>query len=173
MSWLGVSNQVCEPSSCGEGIVEGSGCVVSDSLLEWLNVVFDLNRILCSTKPTWQSKGRRNTDKLVHSSTLSFDVGPKFVWVRPGCVEFLSQLSSFATITVWSSMFKDSAQKICDYLFGPVHLSTPIRVFGQEDCDRVPLRSEGTRTIFMKEEGTQKDIFLKTLSIHLFQKYDG
>ena len=70
-------------------------------------------------------------------------------------------------------MFQDSAQKNCDYLFGPVHLSTPIRILGQEDCDRVPLRREGNRTIHMKEEATQKDIFLKTLSTHLFDKYDG
>ena len=173
MSWLGVSNQVCEPSSRGEGIVGGTGRVVSDSSGRWLNVVFDLNGILCSTKPSWQSKGRRNADKLVHSATLPFDIGPKLVWVRPGCVEFLSQLSSFATITVWSSMLKDTAQKICDYLFGPLHLSTPIRVLGQGDCDRVPVRRDGPRTVYMKEEGSQKDIFLKTLSTHLFDKYDG
>ena len=173
MSWLGLSNQVCEPSSRGEGIVEGTDRVVSDSSGRWLNVVFDLNGILCSTKPSWKSKGLRNADKLVHSATLPYDVGPKLVWVRPGCVEFLSQLSSFATITVWSSMFKDSIQKICDHLFGPLHLSAPICVLGQKDCDRVPVRRDGTRTVYMKEEGTQKDIFFKTLSTHLFDKYDG
>ena len=54
-----------------------------------------------------------------------------------------------------------------------MHLSAPIRVLGQEDCDRVPVRRDGTRTVYMKEEGTQKDIFLKTLSTHLFDKYDG
>ena len=70
-------------------------------------------------------------------------------------------------------MSKDSAQHICDYLFGLVHLSTPICVLGQKDCDRVPIRRDGTRTIFIKEEGTQKDIFLKTLSTHVFDKYDG
>ena len=79
MSWLGVSNQVCEPSSRGEGIVEGSSRVVSDSSLGWLNVLFDLNGILCSTKPSWQSKGLRNPDKLVHSATLPYNIGPKVV----------------------------------------------------------------------------------------------
>lgn len=164
---------MCEPSVRGEGHVEGIGRVPSDPLRAWLNVVIDLNGILCSTVPTWKAKGRRNPDKHVHSATLPFEVGKKLVWVRPGCADFLSRLSTFATITVWSSMMKDTTQLICDYLFGPIHPVRPIRILGQEDCDRVPLREEGTRVIYMKEVGTQKDIFLKTLSSHLFDRYDG
>ena len=61
---------------------------------------------------------------------------------------------------------------ICSYLFDP-SLVNPRRILGQEDCDRVPLRKDGNRMFYMKEAGTQKDIFLKTLSNHLFNSYDG
>ena len=35
------------------------------------------------------------------------------------------------------------------------------------------MRKSGGRTFYMKEDRTQKDIFLNTLSDHLFNSYDG
>ena len=149
------------------------GRVSSDSPRAWLNVVIDLNGILCTCVPAWAAKGSRSHDLGVHSPTVPIEVGKKLVWVRPGCSDFLSRLSAFATLTVWSSMMTSTTKDICDYLFGPINPIKPLRVLGQEDCDRVPLRKSGGRTFYMKEHGTQKDIFLKTLSDHLFNSYDG
>ena len=100
------------------------------------------------------------------------EVGKKFVWVRPGCSDFLSELSMFATITVYSLMLKSTTRNICSFLFGP-SLVNPLRILGQEDCDRVPVHKVGNRMFYMKEGGTQKDIFLKTLSNHFFNSFDG
>ena len=61
---------------------------------------------------------------------------------------------------------------ICGYLIGPIKPIKPLRILGQEVCES-SLRNAGGRTFFMKEPGTQKDIFLKTLSAHLFNSYDG
>ena len=134
--------------------------------------MLDLNGILCACEPAWKARGFRNTDFHVHSATMPMEVGKKFVWVWPGCSDFLSELLTFATITVWSSMLKSTTRDICSYLFGQ-SLVNPLRILGQEDCDRVPLRKVGNRMFYMKEVGTQKDIFLKTLSNHLFNSFDG
>ena len=156
----------------GVNNIEEIGRVSSDFSSRWLNVVLDLNGILCACEPAWKARGFRNTNFHVHSATMPMEVGKKFVWVRPGCSDFLSELSTFATITVWSSMLKLTTRDICSYLFGQ-SLVNPLRILGQEDCDRVPLRKVGNRMFYMKEVGTQKDIFLKTLSNHLFNSFDS
>ena len=69
-------------------------------------------------------------------------------------------------------MLKLTTRDICSYLFGP-SLVNPLRILGQEDCDRVPIHKVENRMFYMKEVGTQKDIFLKTLSNHLFNSFDG
>ena len=167
-----VINQVCEASIGAVSNIEEIDRVPPDCSGRWLNVVLDLNGILCECVPAWKGKGFRNRDFRVHSPTLPTEVGKKLVWVRPGCSDFLSQLSSIATITVWSSMVASTTSDICEYLFGPIKPVKPLRILGQEDCDKVPLRKDGIRTLYMKEFGTQKDIFLKTLSNHLFNSYD-
>ena len=134
--------------------------------------MLDLNGILCACELAWKARGFRNTDFHVHSATMPTEVGKKFVWVQPGCSDFLSELSTFATITVWSSMLKSTTRDICSYLFGQ-SLVNPLRILGQEDCDRVPLCKVGNRMSYMKEVDTQKDIFLKTLPNHLFNSFDG
>ena len=63
-------------------------------------------------------------------------------------------------------MLESTTRDICSYLFGP-SLVNPHRILGQEDCDRVRLHKLGNRMFYMKEVGTQKDIFLKTLLNHL------
>ena len=134
--------------------------------------MLNLNGILCASEPASKARGFRNSDFRVHSATMPTEVGKKFVWVRPRCSDFLSKLSTFATITVWSLMLESTTRDICSYLFGP-SLVNPCRILGQEDYDRVPLHKVGNRMFYMKEVGTQKDIFLKTLSNHLFNSSNG
>ena len=167
------SIQVSDASVSDLSSREEIGLVPRDPSATWLNIVIDLNGILCSCSPAWQAKGSRSRDFSVHSATLPTEVGKKLVWVRPGCKDFLSRLAGFATITVWSSMMATTTKEICGFFFGSIKPIKPFQILGQEDCDRVPLRNVGDRTFFMKEPGTQKDIFLKTLSAHLFSNYDG
>ena len=134
--------------------------------------MLDLNGILCICEPAWKARGFRNTDFRVHSATMPTEVGKIFLWVQPGCTDFLSELLTFATIRVWSTMLKSTTRDICSYLFGP-SLVNPLRILEQGDCDRVPVRKVGNRMFYMKEVGTQKDIFLKTLSNHLFNSFEG
>ena len=145
---------------------------MADSSGRWLNVVLDLNGILCACERAWEAKGFRNYDFSKHSGTIPTKVGPKLVRVRPGCSEFLTKLSKFAYITIWSSMMACTTSQICKYLFqhSPLH---PFKILGQEDCDRIPVHKGDGRTSFMKELGTRKDIFLKTLSNHVFSGFGG
>ena len=134
--------------------------------------MLDLNGILWACEPPWKTRGFENSDFRIHSATMSIEVGKKFVWVRPGGSNFLLELSTFATITIWSLMLESTTRDICSYLFG-LSLVNLHKILGQEDCDRIPLRKDGNKMFYMKEVSTQKDIFLKTLSNHLFNSYDG
>ena len=78
---------------------------------KWINVVLDLNGTLCVCED-WKSKGLSHK-KLrhfsePHSAIESALVGPKAVWVRPNCSNFLTELGRFAIISVWSSMKKST-----------------------------------------------------------------
>ena len=171
-AFLAFSNQVCEATISGVNNIEEIGQVPSYSSIRWLNVVLNLNGILCTCEPAWKAKGFKNTDFRVHSTTMPMEVGKKFVWVRPRYSDFLSELLTFATITVWSSMLELTTKDICSYLFGS-SLVNPRRILGQEDCDRVLLCKDGNKIFYMKEVDIQKDIFLNTLSNHLFNSYDS
>ena len=89
----------------------------------WLNVVLDLNGILCVCA------GYRFLPKIAlwkmlafHSSFVPMKIGLKVVYVRSLCSKFLSERSDFADIIVWSSMHKSTTPKICEYLFkGSAH----------------------------------------------------
>ncbi|KAG0594754.1 hypothetical protein M758_UG106300, partial [Ceratodon purpureus] len=163
---------------------EASGCDVSSSKelspvptrpqSGWLNVVLDLNGILCSSTPNWPGKSFVSHDLSIHSTSKPAVVGPKLVCVRPNCADFLRRLSTFATITVWSSIKTSTTKMICDYLFGPIRPVYPLKILGQEDCQRVPMGVDFRgRPVYMKEPGTQKDIFLKPMSDGLFRKFGG
>ena len=169
--FLAFSNQVCKATISGVSNIEEIGQVPSNSSNRWLNVMLDLNGILCACEPAWKARGFRNNDFHVHSATMPTEVGKKCMWVRPRCSDFLSELSTFATITVWSLMLESTTRDICSYLFGPSLVN--LHRIGQEDCDRVSLHKVGNKMFYMKEVDTQKDIFLKTLSNHLFNSSDG
>ena len=106
------------------------GPVPADPPRAWLNVLIDLNGILCTCMPAWAAKGSKSHDLGVHSPTVSIQVGSKLGRVRPGCSDFLSWLSSFVTITVWSSMLTSTTKDIYDYLFGPINPIKHVRVLG-------------------------------------------
>ena len=79
--FLAFSNHIYEATISGVSNTEEIGRVPSDSSSRWLNVVLDLNGILCVYKPAWKARGFRNTDFRVHSATMPTEVGKKFVWM--------------------------------------------------------------------------------------------
>ena len=106
-----------------------------------------------------------------HSATLPTIVGPKAVYVRPNCTQFLRAVSEFADITVWSSMRKRTVEELCTYLFSNVR--PPVNILGQESCDRILLCDDTGCIRAKKLPGTSKDIFLKPLSKRLFAHFSG
>jgi hypothetical protein len=83
---------------------------VSVNVPRWLNVILDLNGVLCSCvqKNTVTRRGSQQKlfyeEGFVHSATIPTCVGPKAIYVRPGIAAFVRRVSGFADITVWSSM---------------------------------------------------------------------
>ena len=132
---------------------------------KWMNVVLDLNGILCVCED-WKSKGSNkqfNHASEPHSATVAAIVGPKAVYVRPYCSEFLKELEKIAHISVWSSMKKSTVVEICGYLFREGSL--PFLVLGQDSCKTVRCRDTSGRLTSYKEPGSNKDLFLKNLDV--------
>ena len=133
----------------------------SRAVSRWLNVVLDLNRILCVCAEyrflpriaAW------NRESAPHSSSVAAKIGPKTIYVHPSCSTFLSALSSFADITVWSSMRELTVQKICEYLFRG--LPMPLHILGQDSCDQINIMGRNNRVTTMKVKDTHKDIFFE------------
>ena len=74
----------------------------SKAVSRWLNVVLDLNGILCVCEeyrflPKIQAW---NSESNPHSSSIPAKIGPKAVYVRPSCSTFLRAMSDFADITI-------------------------------------------------------------------------
>lgn len=140
----------------------------------WLNVVLDLNGILCECKEarfTTPPITVWNRESDPFSSSVPSMIGPKAVYVRPHCEEFLSSLNEFADITVWSSMKVSTTKQICKCLFR--RLTFPRNVLGQEQCEKIKVKAPNGRVTFLKVKGTEKDVFLKTLSKNLFPSFGG
>ena len=135
--------------------------------------MLDLNGVLCvSEEKRFMPRGQRVAVGVgPHSATLPSIVGPKAVFVRPDCSQFLSAVSEFADITVWSSMRRRTVEDLCAFLFSDVR--PPVNILAQESCDRILLRNERGSIRAMKVGGTSKDIFLKSLSKRLFPHFSG
>jgi hypothetical protein len=118
---------------------------MSVNVLRWLNVILDLNGILCSCvqKNTMTQRGSQQKlfygEGFVHSATIPTCVGPKAIYVRPSIATFVRRVSGFADITVWSSMMKSTTSQVVDYLF---HRNVkPVAVYGQESCDTIQVNN--------------------------------
>jgi hypothetical protein len=154
------------------GIV-GKGCSmvierVSVNVPQWLNVILDLNGVLCSciqknTLTRWGSQQKLfYKEGFVYLATIPTCVGPKAIYIRPEVAAFVRRVSGFADITVWSSMMQSIASQVVDYFF---HRNVkPVAVYGQESCDAIQVNN-GEELKYPKSE---KRIFLKTMSSHLF-----
>ena len=144
----------------------------SRAVSRWLNVVIDLNGILyvCTEYRFLPRIAAWNLESAPHSFSVPMRIGPKAVYVRPSCFTFLSVLSGFIDITVWSSMRKFTVQKICEYMFRGLPMN--LHILGQDSCERINVMGQNNRVTMMKVKGTHKDIFLKTLSKGLFRRFN-
>ena len=76
------------------------GCI---SLSKWLNIVLDLNGVLCQCVERSSARRHGRTlreDEHVYSSRIPTLVSPKGVYCRPRVREFLRLISGFATRVV-------------------------------------------------------------------------
>lgn len=149
-----------------EYVPEGVSPVVLTAKARWLNIVLDINGILCHC--TEKAKASKypcvyDVKHGIHSSTVATIVGPKAVYTRPGLLNFLTEISKFAArIVIWSSMKKSTVEKIVEYLFRDLPL--PVDILGQDRCRKI----ETSRGKYLTVIGGSKEIFLKNLSEALF-----
>jgi hypothetical protein len=115
--------------------------IESANIQRWLNVILDLNGVLCSCiqKSTVTRRGPQQkpyyAEGFLHSATIPTCVGPKAVYVCPGLAKFIRRVFGFEDITVWSSMMQSTAVEVIKYL---LHKNVqPVAVYGQESCDTI------------------------------------
>jgi hypothetical protein len=94
---------------------------VSTGPPKWLNVVLDINGILChcmEKKAANMMPFVNSMQQGIPSSTVPTIVESKAVFTRLGLHEFLSAISKFAAkVIIWSSMKRSTVEEIVHYLF--------------------------------------------------------
>ena len=140
--------------------------------LKWLNVVLDLNRILCvCLEEKLLPRGQTYVvNKKPHSDTVPFLDGPKAVYIHPSCKRFLIELGNVVHIIIWSSMRVSIVKSICDLLYEDL-LIKPINILGQESYDQIKVQDDWEKVMYMKVKGTNKELFLKTIQKYLFSSF--
>ena len=134
---------------------------------KWLNVIFDLNGVLCHCEARSTIKIGSRAFKVEDNSFSDRTptvVGTKAVYVRPNLHEFLIEVSKIACrVVIWSSMLKKSVEPIAMFLFQ--NSKPPFDILEQEKCRMV----ETSQGKFLVEEGNPfKLLFLKVLGEQLF-----
>jgi hypothetical protein len=84
--------------------------------IKWLNVVLDLNGILCvCQEKRLMPRGQAYVDgSRPHSNIVSYLVGPKAVFICSSYQRFLRELSNMADITIRSSMKVTTTKSVCN-----------------------------------------------------------
>jgi hypothetical protein len=137
--------------------------------LKWLNVVLDLNGILCVCKEErlMPSGTRYVVGNMPHSSNVPHLVAKKAVFVCPSCRRFLRELGNVANITIWSSMVLATAKSVCNLFFKGLPIN-PVNILRQESCEKIRVRDTYGKVSFLKVKFTEKPVFLKVLRKELF-----
>ena len=172
VQYLTVYTFVCPPPEQGsspshspvDAAVEAIDRPITSKVVgRWLNVILDVNGILCVSKEKrlMPKDQGYNLVSNAHSSVLPALVGPKAVFVRPHCLQFLRELNLIANVSVWSSMALTTTKAVCDYLFRGV--KSPFVIMEQDSCEVVKARGERNKVTLFKLNGTSKNLFLKPL----------
>ena len=130
-------------------------------LRKWLNIVLDLNGVLCECVERSVASRHGQTfceDQYVYFSQIPTLVGPKGVYCHPCVREFLRCFSSFAArVVVWSSMKRTTIEQIARFLF--YDLPTSFSILGLNQCTNIEI-GDG-RFVFSFNEN--RLIFLKIM----------
>ena len=136
--------------------------------LKWLNIVLDLNGVLCQCveRPAAARHGRSFfKDQHLYSSRVPTLVGPKGVYCRPRVRKFLRLFSNFAAhIVIWSSMKRTTVERVARYHFHD--LPPPFAILGQNHCKNIEI-GDGQFVLSFNEN---KLIFLKVMPEQLFNR---
>lgn len=141
---------------------------------KWLNLVLDLNGILCQCVDKYHLPRNfpvNDVRENIFSSTVPTVIGPKGVFTRPGLREFLAEVSDVVDrVVIWSSMKRSTVELIASFLFTDIR--APFDILGQDSCTRIQTSPYGIRR-FLTGIGNSKDIFLKVLAERLFSNPTG
>ena len=150
-------------SRVGAAVEPVDHAFLSSVVGRWLNVILDLNGILCvCLEQRHMAKDQVYNDiSQPHSSVLPTVVSPKAVYVRPHCLDFLRELSLVAYVSVWSSMVTTTTKLICNYLFKG--LQAPLHILGQDSCDVIKYRGSRNKLSNSESEGNQQGLVLQTI----------
>jgi hypothetical protein len=133
---------------------------------KWLNVVFDLNGVLCESEGQGPhlKKAYHQVHDNIFSDRVPTIIGTKAVFVRPNVREFLEEVSRIShRVVVWSSMMKKTVEPVASFLFQ--NCRAPFDILGQDNCRRIEI----TKGKYLKQAGSPwKDLFLKVLDEQLF-----
>ena len=134
---------------------------------KWLNIVLDLNGVLCRCVERSSTRRHRRIlreDQHVYSSWIPTLVGPKGVYCRLRVREFLCLISGFAArVVVWSSIKRSTVELIARFLFHD--LPSPFAILGQNKCVNIEI-GDGQFVFSFNEN---KLIFLKIMLQELFK----
>ena len=134
---------------------------------KWLNIILDLNGVLCQCVERSSASRHRRTfheDQHVYSLQIPTLVGPKGVYCRPRVREFLHFISGFAArVVVWSSMKRSTVELIARFLFHD--LPSPYAILDQNKCTNIEI-GDGQFVFSFNEN---KLIFLKIMPHQLFR----
>lgn len=135
---------------------------------KWLNIVLDLNGILCHT--SFKSNASTSRPYSLEDNVLCHRtptiIGPKAVFARPNVGKFLRQVSLIADkVLVWTSMLKRNAEPIAGHLFRGCR--EPYDILSQNQCSTIELSPGKSFQL------GQKVLYMKVLSETLFSNPSG
>ena len=111
---------------------EQSAVVSTDPKPKWLNIVLDINGILChymDKKVTNRMPFMNSVHQGIHSSMALTIIGPKAIFMQLGLLDFFITINKFAArIIIWSSMKRSTVEEIVHYFF--CGLLQPFEVLG-------------------------------------------
>jgi NLI interacting factor-like phosphatase len=131
------SDQV-ELESGREVVPRNVAPVVPGPRRKWLNIVFDLNGVLCqcALKSYAANLQPYKLEDNVLCHRIPTIIGPKAVFARQNVGKFLRQVSEIANkVVVWTTMFKRNAEPIARHLFSGG--KAPFDILGQEQCTKI------------------------------------
>jgi hypothetical protein len=149
-----------------EFVPKEKSLVVSTSPPKWLNIILDINGILCHCMEKVATNRMPFVNDVrdgIHSLTVPTIIRPKAIFKRPSLLEFFTTISKFANyIFIWNSIKMSIIEEIIDYPFR--NLPPPFEILRQDNYRKI----ETSRGKYLKVIGGSKEIFLKNLSQALF-----